>query len=67
MQTLSCKDRELILIRRCTGLTTAESEAERARQHEALQQSLAGLDLPEPERFMRANLRADGVRTPDPV
>lgn len=48
-------------------LISHESESDRQYQHEVLQSSLANLNLPVPERFMRANLRADGLRTPDPL
>ncbi|KAI8455286.1 tryptophanyl-tRNA synthetase [Phakopsora pachyrhizi] len=47
-------------------LISHESESGRKTQQEALQASLANLSLPEPERMMRANLRADGISTPAP-
>jgi hypothetical protein len=40
-----------------------ELEAEEAR--EALQEAISGLSLPDPERYMRANMRADGRKTPE--
>ncbi|MBW0502220.1 hypothetical protein O181_041935 [Austropuccinia psidii MF-1] len=48
------------------ALISQESEFGRENQHEALQASLANLNLPVPERLMRANMRADGLRTPEP-
>jgi tryptophanyl-tRNA synthetase len=42
-----------------------ELEAEDAR--EALQEAISGLALPDPERYMRANMRADGRKTPEPA
>ncbi|KAG0146525.1 hypothetical protein CROQUDRAFT_657346 [Cronartium quercuum f. sp. fusiforme G11] len=47
-------------------LITHETESDRQHQHEVLQASLANLNLPVPERFMRANMRADGLSTPEP-
>ncbi|PLW16270.1 hypothetical protein PCANC_16842 [Puccinia coronata f. sp. avenae] len=47
-------------------LVSHESETDRKYQTEALQASLASLNLPVPEMMMRANLRADGLSTPGP-
>ncbi|WAQ88085.1 hypothetical protein PtA15_9A210 [Puccinia triticina] len=47
-------------------LVSHESETDRKYQTEALQASLASLNLPAPEMLMRANLRADGLATPAP-
>ncbi|KAH9456840.1 hypothetical protein MJO29_010788 [Puccinia striiformis f. sp. tritici] len=47
-------------------LASHESETDRKYQTEALQASLASLNLPVPEMLMRASLRADGVSTPAP-
>jgi hypothetical protein len=48
-------------------LVSHESETDRKYQTEALQASLASLNLPVPEMMMRANLRADGLSTPGPL
>ncbi|KAI9621639.1 hypothetical protein H4Q26_015647 [Puccinia striiformis f. sp. tritici PST-130] len=48
-------------------LASHESETDRKYQTEALQASLASLNLPVPEMLMRASLRADGVSTPAPL
>lgn len=48
-------------------LISHESETDRKFQTEALQASLASLNLPVPEMLMRANLRADGLATPGPI
>ncbi|KAH9819069.1 tryptophanyl-tRNA synthetase [Melampsora americana] len=47
-------------------LVSHVNETDRQLQHEVLQNSLASLSLPVPERLMRANMRADGLRTPEP-
>ena len=38
-----------------------------AFRHDALGDAISDLDLPDPERMVRANLRADGARTPEMV
>jgi tryptophanyl-tRNA synthetase len=46
-------------------LSTEEMEMEMERCRESLIQAIARLDCGEPEQVIRANLRADGRKTPD--
>jgi len=49
------------------ALVVDEDEQEIADARDALQEAISGLTLPAPERYMRANMKADGRRTPEPM
>jgi hypothetical protein len=48
------------------ALSKEEREREEEDRQDALAEVISGLDLPEPERIVRAGMRADGRKTPEP-
>ena len=46
-------------------LKAVEDEYDEDAQ-EALQEAISGLALGDPEKYIRANMRADGAKTPEP-
>jgi hypothetical protein len=48
-----------------SALSQEEREMEKERVREALLQVISAMELGEPEEVLRANLRADGKKTPD--
>ena len=50
-----------------SAITSGDDEEDEREAQEALQEAISGLSLPMPEHVMRANMRADGTKTPEPV